>query len=139
QFTPSPPEARRRRGGRPDEFAPLPVRASRREGTRAPGRIWTASSPFQNVLFAACGHAACNNPSGIHVRCRPGALAGRLFQRAARHFCPETPKKEHFRRILSPALSSYGFVRTTRPLVLKKHHFNPALLRFVETVQQTGR
>src|SRR5437762_10660174 len=100
QFTPSPPEARRRRGvgrgGRADEFAPLPaplpVRASRREGTRAPSRIWTASSPFQNVLFAACGHAAYNNPSGIHVRCRPGALAGRLFQRAARHFCPETPK-----------------------------------------------
>src|SRR5438128_7327884 len=83
QFTPSPPEARRRRGvergGRPDEFTPLPVCASRREGTRAPGRIWTASSPFKNVLFAACGHAAYNNPSGSTCVVGPVPSPGAFF------------------------------------------------------------
>ena len=39
----------------------------------------TASSPFKNVLFAASGHAAYDNPSGIGVRCRPGALTGGFF------------------------------------------------------------
>src|SRR5437867_3857468 len=42
------------------------------------------SRPFKNVLFAVRGKAAYKNPSGIGLRCRSGALTGRLFQRADR-------------------------------------------------------
>ena len=44
-----------------------------------------ANSLFKNVLFAACGHAAYKISSEVDMYCMPGALTGRLFQRAAKH------------------------------------------------------
>jgi len=41
-----------------------------------------ASSLLKNVWFAAWGHAAYKISSEIGMPCRPGALTGRLFQRA---------------------------------------------------------
>jgi len=40
------------------------------------------SSLLKNVWFAAWGHAAYKISSEISMPCRPGALTGRLFQRA---------------------------------------------------------
>jgi len=45
-----------------------------------------ASSLLKNVWFAAWGHAAYKISSEIGMPCRPGALTGRLFQRAPRGF-----------------------------------------------------
>jgi len=38
---------------------------------------------LKNVWFAAWGHAAYKISPEIGMPCRPGALTGRLFQRAA--------------------------------------------------------
>ncbi len=42
------------------------------------------SSLFKNTWFAAWGHAAYKFSWWIGAHCRPGALTGRLFQRASR-------------------------------------------------------
>ena len=46
--------------------------------------ISRASSLLKNVWFAAWGHVAYKISSEIGMPCRPGALTGRLFQRAVR-------------------------------------------------------
>src|SRR5438876_11059660 len=46
--------------------------------------ISRASSLLKNVWFAAWGHAAYKISSEIGMPCRPGALTGRLFERAPR-------------------------------------------------------
>jgi hypothetical protein len=43
----------------------------------------TVNSLFKNVLFAALGRAGYKITSEIGMLCKPGALTGRLFERAA--------------------------------------------------------
>src|SRR5205823_2564293 len=63
---------------------PVPRSSATAEGGKSALRLgpsslrWSKSlaARSKNVLFDPCGHAATNHPSGIGVRCRPGALGG---------------------------------------------------------------
>src|SRR5205814_3198947 len=59
-----------------DESSPLTLSVGWGERRREP------SSLFKNTWFAAWGHAAYKFSSRIGTHCRPGAITGRLFQRA---------------------------------------------------------
>src|SRR5436190_20791858 len=58
-------------------------------GDRGPGLEHPRpDSLLKNVWFAAWGHAAYKISSEIGMPCRPGALTGRLFQRAPKAALP---------------------------------------------------
>src|SRR5437762_13100725 len=60
----------------------------------------TPNSLLKNVWFAARGHAAYKIFSEIGMPCRPGALTGRLFQRAPNELSHPGPRTHASPRLL---------------------------------------